>query len=274
MAEECGTIGESCWVDKLRPGPDVTASVRPITPSEWYKNDRTWLSNYDIKNVMMQYQAESSFRYKFLGVFPIDFAEPNSCIYREMCELVDDPAKIKALRTQYDFIGFIINLDKHDEPGSHWTSIFMCINPSLESYGAYYYDSVARFPPEQVKSWVDRFKASISLLDRTTGVVNPIPFTTLYCKCPMQRKSTECGVFSMVFQIRWIEMLRKDRKTVFDDVMKMKGKLDDDAVHSLRKVLFRPNPNAIGKVVPKKREPKAKVAKEKKEAVKPKKKVS
>lgn len=251
MSSLCEPGAEHCWVDKLKPGPRVASKLRPMTPREWYKDDRTWLSNYDIKKVMDQYQDEPSYRYGFLGVFPIDFAgDPSEdtspqafsqCIYQEMCTLVNVANRLKRMRRKYDFLGFITNLDRHDEPGSHWTSTFICINPRLPAYGAYYYDSVARTPPPQIKAWIEGLQARLEELDKSARPLHP--FTKLYSSCRMQYKNTECGVFSMAFQIRWIEMLRADRQTVFDDVMKMKGRLDDDTVHALRKILFRPNTN-------------------------------
>ena len=49
--------------------------LRPEMPAQWYKNPIEWLSNYDIDDVMVQYNNEKKYCYSFLGVFPIDFSE-------------------------------------------------------------------------------------------------------------------------------------------------------------------------------------------------------
>jgi len=52
-----------------------------------------------------------------------------------------------------------------------------------------------------------------------------------------QYKNTECGVFSMVFQIRWLRKLVKNPDTVFEDVVGIK--MNDDDIHQIRDVVFR-----------------------------------
>jgi hypothetical protein len=42
--------------------------LRPEMPIEWYKNKTEWLSNYDIEDVMNQYDKCQKYKYAFLGV--------------------------------------------------------------------------------------------------------------------------------------------------------------------------------------------------------------
>ena len=61
--------------------------LRPEMPIEWYKNDREWLSNYDIEDVMLQYDKGRQYKYAFLGVYPIDFSEEDKfgrCLYSQI----------------------------------------------------------------------------------------------------------------------------------------------------------------------------------------------
>ena len=59
-------------------------------PIEWYKNPIEWLSNYDIEDVMIQYNNDNKYKYCFLGVFPIDFSEQDNfgrCLYSHICSI-------------------------------------------------------------------------------------------------------------------------------------------------------------------------------------------
>lgn len=208
--------------------------LKPEKPESWYRNPKTWLSNYDIQNVMSQYAAAPKYHFAFLGVFPIDFAVSNiqgQCLYSDFCHI--DIKKI--IKQQKKFIGFITNLDKHDQSGSHWTSTFISIDPSLDSYGAYYYDSTAGRIPSYI----------VSVLENIQSQCNEIypkkRFQINYNKKKHQYKDSECGVFSMVFQIRWLNKhIVKKNKTSFEEILR-NPLLNDDTMLKIRDELFRPN---------------------------------
>lgn len=240
MTQPCkGSGREWCWVDKLgseaKSTSIISGSLRPQTPREWYDAPYTWLSNYDIAAVMKQYEADKSNTYKFLGVFPIDFTSKDSmgkCMYTEICNV--DVSK--CVKSGIQYIGLITNLDKHDEPGSHWTSTFICINPKMKCYGAYYYDSVSRAPPQSVKDFMIHIKNQLP---------NNTTFKIDYSKQAEQKGNTECGMFSMVYQMRWLQTLKKTNSATVEDVLR--NKLNDEYVHKLRKKLFRPNTSKVVK---------------------------
>lgn len=244
MKDICKGDGlEWCWIDKLPEishDTEIMKSVRPVKPKEWYNKPYAWLSNYDIQAVMRQYQDDKTNLYKFLGVFPIDFAAKtafNNCISDEICKL--------SLKNLYKrgtkFIGMIVNLDKHDEPGSHWTSFFLCIDPKLPSFGAYYYDSTfdkTDVPPPEIMDFSNKMKKEALEIATSIGIPNA-NFRIDYSKIKHQYKNSECGLFSMVYQIRWIRKLKKLPNTVFEDVVNIR--MRDEDVHELRNILFRPN---------------------------------
>ena len=61
-----GADGESC-------NTGATGSTfTPYKPTEWEKNPVEWLSNFDILNVLKQYEEKYS-DFKFIGPTPIDF---------------------------------------------------------------------------------------------------------------------------------------------------------------------------------------------------------
>jgi hypothetical protein len=208
--------------------------LKPEKPDIWYKHPKTWLSNYDIQNVMTQYEAVPKYSFAFLGVFPIDFAVSNTqgqCLYSDFCNI--DISKM--IKKKKKFIGFITNLDKHDESGSHWTSTFISIDPSIDTYGAYYYDSVAGQIPHYLISVLKHIKTQCDKLypDKV--------FKINFNKKRHQYKNSECGVFSILYQIRWLNKhIVKDNKTSFEEIIRNPN-ITDDTMLKVRDELFRPN---------------------------------
>jgi hypothetical protein len=237
-----GSGREWCWVDKLgtaaKSAPEVARRILPEKPVQWYKDKHTWLSNYDIQKVMRQYEDDPSNHYKFLGVFSIDFATQDKfgrCVVDEVCSQDVFQFYKPNNSKQIKFVGFITNLDKHDEPGSHWTSMFVCIDPTMPCFGAYYYDSVSSKPPKEMDLYMKKLKLQAAQL--TT-----VPFKLEYNNKRDQFGNSECGVFSIMYQLRWLEALKSNSATTFKDIIKVK--LTDDQMTRYRDMLFRPNANA------------------------------
>ena len=208
--------------------------LKPEKPEAWYRNPKTWLSNYDIQNVMVQYEKTKKYKYVFLGVFPIDFAVKSmtgSCMYSSICSIDIK----KYLKKGKKFIGLITNLDKHDESGSHWTSTFLVIDPNLPTYGAYYYDSTGNTIPSYLFDFIKNVKLQCEYLNPKKE------FVMIQNKKQHQRKNTECGMFSMVYQIRWINKhIVKHNNTSLTEITG-NPYIDDDNMLRLRDYLFRPN---------------------------------
>lgn len=204
-------------------------------PEVWYKNPKTWLSNYDIQNVMVQYMQASRYKYVFLGVFPIDFAvmsNNGSCMYSSLC-IVDVNNYLKKGKK---FLGIITNLDKHDQSGSHWTSTFIVIDPKLPTYGAFYYDSTGRGIPSYLLTFLNGIKEQCNKLYPNKE------FKILQSRKQHQKKNTECGVFSMLFQIRWLNKhVVKNNQTSFAEIIAGNPYIDDEHMLMIRDHLFRPN---------------------------------
>lgn len=219
---------ETCWVAKLGLDQDkeINDALRPKTPREWVKKPDTWLNNFNIEAVMMQYEKKYP-DFKFLGVFPVDFQirdSFNQCFFEDVC----DVRMSNLLKKGINYVGFIINLDKHNEPGSHWTGLFMCINPELPAYGIYYYDSVGSDAPPEMKAFMDKMKSE--------GGSN---FKYVINTMQHQTGDSECGMFSMYYIIKWLSLLRKNKDTTFEDIVKTSS-INDENIAALRKVLFRP----------------------------------
>ena len=147
FTQYCDHQNESCWMEQpiLQPiNHNFQEDFIPKKPSEWNSNPRTWLNTLNIQDVLQQYEKKyRSFR--FMGVFPIDYnheISAGTCLIEELCT-INIPYIIKSGIKQ---LGIVFNLDKHYEPGSHWVSIYIGLNPKAPNYGCYYFDSNA-FPP-------------------------------------------------------------------------------------------------------------------------------
>ena len=243
MSPHCKDGQEFCWIQKLqgaRKDPEIAGAIKPIKPSEWYKKKYTWLSNYDIEEVMEQYQDDPSFNYQFLGVYPIDFEakdEFNKCLFEEICHL--NIAKLYEKGIHY--IGLITNLDKHNQSGSHWTSLFACIDPEKPCFGAYYYDSVSRKPPPEIDAFMQKLQSQANVITSKKRLNRE--FKLDYNENRHQFGNSECGVFSMAYQIRWLDKLKKNPNITFKQIEKFKT--NDEKIWNERNNYYAPNITAL-----------------------------
>jgi hypothetical protein len=211
--------------------------LKPSQPIEWINNKTEWLSNFDIEKVMIQYEKDKTFNYKFHGVFTIDFGLKNkdgTCKYYDNCEI-----NMKDIITSgKKYFGFITNLCKNDEPGTHWTSSFFILDPEYDNYGAYYYDSVKRPIPRLLKPVFDDIQKQMNKIYPNKK------FNINVNNIPHQKSNTECGVFSIAFQTRWLILLRQNKTTGFKEIINF-SKINDDVMKMLRNKFYRPNVRSV-----------------------------
>ena len=218
----------------LRSAPGVSkrliqSAFRPEMPRAWLANSRAWLSTDDIDRVMRQYEEQYP-SFKFLGTFPIDFDTRTlfgrRCIADEMCNLSVKRLNDVEQKTQF---GAVLNLDKHNQRGSHWVAVYGTSDASSPNFGVHYFDSVGRKAPAEVARFQARIASQIAALSGKD--IADVPITTRVEK--RQFKNTECGVFSMYFLV----CCMSGKMTVKDIVHAMGS---DDLIHRLRFVFFRP----------------------------------
>lgn len=201
----CGPADERCWARTTGEGED---SLTPACPARWRENDRTWLTNFDIMDVMAQY--ETRYRsFEFAGVFPVNAfsrrPEGGGCIVDAICDL-----DVRAVAKKHSQLGFVFNLDRHDEPGSHWVAVYVGLRRSLPNYGVYYFDSVGQSPPQEI----------VHFLNNICEKMGDRRFRSVINTERKQYKNTECGMFSINFLVQCLQRrsfrsIVKDR--VFDD---------------------------------------------------------
>lgn len=218
---------EICWVNNdIIDNPElrnkVTNAFRPPKPRSWYDDKNTWLNTYDIMFVLEQYEKLYK-DFKLMGVYPIDFAytdEDGRCIGDELCDF--DIKKFKAQGKRQ--FGMVLNLDYHDEPGSHWVSLFCNLNPKKPNYGIFYYDSVANPPPPEVVEFMDRVKKQ----------VNDKKFKVKSNKIQKQFGNSECGIYSIIFMTQIL-------KEQFSFEFICKHMRTDKEINRLRDVIYTPS---------------------------------
>jgi hypothetical protein len=220
---------EDCWLSLLSKEQQTVLDktvFAPDKPTEWNKNPNEWLSNYDILNVLKQYEEKHP-EFKFIGPTPIDFdSRPTgskSCVWNDLCTFSLD-SYIKRNVTQ---IGIIFNLDKHNESGSHWVSLFI----NIPNKTIFYFDSAANKTPKEIKTFVKRVQT------QGGGGWNGKGGYRYLENYPNQhqKSDTECGMYSLYFIITMI-----DNTIPFEKRLKMfkSQKISDKQMENLRDVYF------------------------------------
>jgi hypothetical protein len=195
---------EDCWLEQLSSKDKQYLNQHifaPDQPNSWKKNPREWLSNIDILNVLKQYEETFS-NFKFIGPTSIDFDTviDNTCVSEDLCKIQLG----KFIKARINKIGIIFNLDKHDEGGSHWVSMFINIQEGI----VFYFDSAANNIPNEIQTLVN------VILKQSKQLNLPMKY---YTNLPRQHQqgNSECGMYSLYFII-----------TMLDDIQSMKSKIN------------------------------------------------
>ena len=198
----------------------VKKALKPPKPKEWKANPRKWLNTFDILEVMKQYE-DAHPTFVFLGVFPVDFAE------REVCSRTDDGMAnmchfdVQALiKEGKKSAGMVINLDRHNQSGSHWVAWYCCFDEKDPKYGQCYYDSGGRTPSPHMEAFM-----------RSVQTQMPKHVRAQFSSDRHQRQNTECGIFSMVFIISCLELKHEN----YVGVRKHIGQFVDQGDHGIWK---------------------------------------
>jgi len=225
---------EDCWLNEIK---DANLKKRidryifaPDKPYEWKKDPNAWLSNFDIMNVLEQY--ESTYKhFEFIGPTSIDFDKVingKNCVYNELCQFqLSD--HIKRGKTH---IGIIFNLSPHDKDGSHWVSLYIDVKERI----IFFFDSAGAKMPEQIETFVNRVKQQAVDL-------NGVEYT-LEQNWPNdhQMGSTECGVYSLFFIITMLTSVAKMSRGKMSMRQKLhlfkERKIPDKYIEKYRNVYF------------------------------------
>jgi Ulp1 protease family, C-terminal catalytic domain len=225
---------EDCWLNVIK-DPKQREELddqlfAPDMPKEWKHKPNTWLSNFDIMAVLEQYE-KSHEHFKMIGPTPIDFDEKPSdkggkCVWQDLCTF----SLKHCLDEKKTKIGIIFNLDKHDQEGSHWISLFI----DLDEWFMFFLDSAGETMPNEVKKLVKRIVKEGKGLGKKFKVYQNHPLEH-------QMGNTECGVYSLFFIITMLtgEADGKKLTTLQDKVSFFKKtRIPDKYIQKYRKVYF------------------------------------
>jgi hypothetical protein len=188
----------------------------PKSPKSWKKNPNEWLSSVDILDIMKHYERNFK-KFEFFGPSPIDFDAHmmyDQCVWEEICQF-DLKQQIARGKTK---LGFIFNLDKHNQPGSHWVALFV----SVKKREIYYFDSYGDEAPPEILSLVKR-------IQQQSAKLGP-KYDYKFNKTRHQYGNSECGMYSLYFLVHLI------REKAFDKFNT--ERIKDKYVENLRKKYF------------------------------------
>ena len=198
LSEMSQCNSEKCWltiqeiISRLSPEELklFKDSFKPKKPSEWDKDPNTWLTTSQLKLILEQLEQKYS-NFKEYGALPMDFEKRNQsgCISGDLCNIDLQ----QHFREKKHNIGVVFNLDDHDEPGSHWTAMYVELLPRCrEKPSAYYFDSVGSKPPKEIKALVDKLQDQHQSIKGTQ-------LDFLYNDIQHQKENTECGIYALHF---------------------------------------------------------------------------
>ena len=240
---KCGKK-EDCWLDSLISNEEERKKIkdlifRPKQPKEWKDNPDEWLSNYDIFDVAKQYEVSHP-ELKIIAPTSIDFDTKrkgtNTCVSTELCKF--DLKHWTSAPNKKTKFGIVFNLDKHNEPGSHWVSLWIDVTEKV----IVFFDSAANGLPKEVDDLIKRVVEQ--------GKKMNIDFTVYENgKHEHQKGNTECGMYSLFFLITMLtgklpegddadggkSLTMKERIDMF-----MKGNISDETVFDYRDLYFNP----------------------------------
>jgi hypothetical protein len=209
-------------------------SYRPKGPFKGQDKNK-WLSTSDINQILFQYQTITP-DFIYLGALPIDF------------ESINVPINIKDIKLYYWLIkfikakiykmGYVLNLSKHNESGSHWVGLFI----NLKKNQIYYFDSCGDPPPSQIIHLMNRIAAfcyyinikknpNIKKITNRRSLEEFDKVDMRYNNTIHQRGNSECGIYATNFIIN---MINNVSFTKFTSTV-----ITDSQINKLRNVYFR-----------------------------------
>lgn len=182
-----GCKDDLCTAKTLR-RRDLLQRLRPEKPATWLKDPKTWLDTNDIDAVMRQYERAYP-HFKYVATLPVDAFEKKGgrCVSAH-CGL--SARELAAAGKKV--VGMILNLDRHDQSGSHWVMAAMNMRrpgrPEL-----YYYDSFGKAPPKLIKAQLERLISQLSPRAKAHAVAHSVRNRRAH-----QRGNHQCGMFALM----------------------------------------------------------------------------
>lgn len=214
LSDKCTT--QKCWTEQA-----FISNMKHMAKSELEKytfrpdgpeGKFEWLNTININEVMEQYELKNN-DFKFLGAVPMDFDD----FERFGIKNLNFSQLMKEGKTK---LGIVFNLDNHNQPGSHWVSMYS----DLKNGMIYYFDSYGTPPEKRVRTLMRRIANFCE-----TGLGNK-NIKADYNRMRHQYENSECGVYSINFIAR---MLKGEK---FENINSKK--IPDKKINKCRNVYF------------------------------------
>lgn len=217
MGDKCTT--QKCWSEQSFIN-QMKKSARDELEKYTFRPDGPqgkweWLNTINIDDVLEQNEVTRR-DFKFLGTVPVDFDKFEKFGIKNL----DYDKLISEGKTK---IGVVFNLDEHDQPGSHWVSMYS----DLLKGEVYFFDSYGTRPDPRIRAFLRRVG---KFCEGKLGTENVI---VDHNKIRHQYGNSECGVYSINFIKR---MLRGDS---FKEICE--SKTTDTKINKCRNVYFNNN---------------------------------
>lgn len=225
---------EDCWLNQI---DDTVLRNKinehifaPKQPPNWKKDPNEWLTNYNIFDVLKQYE-DAYPEFEFIGPSFIDFDKRinnNECVTTELCNF-----SLNHYVSKNKFkIGITFNLDEHTQSGSHWVSMFIDIKEKF----IFYFDSGGNLSiPKQIKALVTR------IINEGKKMSPPIHLK-FFENYPLEHQlgDTECGMYSLFFIITMLTNKVEDKVLNYRQKINMftKKRIPDKYVEKYRNIYF------------------------------------
>jgi hypothetical protein len=227
---------EDCWLKEID-DENVRKKIdeyifAPDQPKEWKKKPNEWLSNYDIMDVLKQYEITHT-DFHVIGPTPIDFDTRakdmgGKCVWEELCKF----NLLQYFKTGKKKLGIVFNLADHSDGGSHWMSMYV----DLHDKYLFYMDSAGNKMPQEIETLVKR-------IQKQGLEMSPPIHIHFYENCPLEHQmgTTECGMYALYFIITMLtgESEGKKFSNYYEKIAFFKDKrIPDKYVKRLRSVYF------------------------------------
>jgi hypothetical protein len=196
---------DDCWVKlpfiKLVADTTLQKKLKHYTfkPSGT-RGKYTWLTTTHIDGVLGQYAMKHP-DFHYMGAQPCDFYTFIDVDYDSL--------------KQYDKVGIVLNLDKDDQPGSHWVAMFI----DNKGRTLEFFDSVGGPPNACIRRFIRKLLKH-HLRDHVY-LQNDIVH---------QRENSECGVYSIYY------IIQRLRGRTFRDITR--SVVDDTKMNKYRNRIF------------------------------------
>jgi hypothetical protein len=195
---------ERCWTrSRFLTDNDRKVLVEDFKPP-LPEGKHTWLNTTDIERVLRQYEKVFP-SFVSLGVWPVDF--------QHIAQREFNPLRVPHGKR---YAALVLNLDKHDEPGSHWVALFLDLKQRVVEY----FDSFGDPPPQEVPDWVEKLNLRARKKKWKLRVNRRVH----------QLRNSECGVYAIHFIVRRLSGENYDK--VVNNIIR------DDRMNGFRKKYF------------------------------------